>query len=209
MRLTTKTRDGSTFTLSLTLGVLLLLLLASSPLWACSINAAGTCGGDPCPTGETCKKVSDFECKCVKNSAVFRPCPSGEKACEIATDEWVCWAEDDPCPEAVATLAGEEQTRAACLVVFSEPGFAPTAEPARGTQQVSVSVSGCNGCYKSQLIKLPGNVIDVAPLTSKFSGAMNSTGMYWLGDTVWESSCFGNTTGSCGSVQRTYLVAYE
>lgn len=209
MRLTTKTRKSSRLPLPLTLCVLTLLLVATSPARGCSITAGGTCAGDPCPTGETCKKISDIECKCVKDSAIFRPCPTGDKACEITTDEWICWAEDDPCPAAAATLTGEEQTQASCLLVASEPGLAPTAEPARGTQQVSVSVSGCNGCYKSQLIKLPGNVLDIAPLTSKFSGAMNSTGMYWLGDTVWESSCFGNTTGACGSVQRTYLVYYQ
>ncbi len=94
-------------------------------------------------------------------------------------------------------------------MVVSKPGDAPTAEVARGTREVSVSVSGCSGCFKSARIKLPGNVTGVAPLSSHFSGAMNSSGMYWLGDTVWESSCFGNSSGRCGSVRRTYLVAYK
>jgi hypothetical protein len=182
---------------------LLVYLLAPMPGEACSITSGGSCGGDPCDDGETCKKVSDTECKCVKDRGDLPECDAGEKHCQIGASEWMCWPADEPCPDPGAR---SEEVSSACLVVFSSPGAA-VAE-SRGTQEVTLAVSGCSGCFKSALVKLPGNVIDVAHMGSDFSGAVNSSGIYWLGDTVWESTCFGNSSGKCGSVRRTYLIAY-
>lgn len=44
------------------------LVLAMSGSWACSINAAGKCGGSACDEDEVCKKVSDFKCECKPKS---------------------------------------------------------------------------------------------------------------------------------------------
>ena len=46
--------------------ILFSILFSMQSVQACSITASGKCGGATCPTGEKCKKVSDFECKCVK-----------------------------------------------------------------------------------------------------------------------------------------------
>lgn len=48
--------------------VLALVLTLFSPVaMACSITAAGNCGGSECPAGESCTKTDEFTCKCVKN----------------------------------------------------------------------------------------------------------------------------------------------
>ena len=51
--------------LALTLSLFLLTPLAQ----ACSINAAGSCGGSACTAGKTCTKTDDVTCKCVKNKS--------------------------------------------------------------------------------------------------------------------------------------------
>jgi len=272
---------NSTFKVPLLSGIavlytLLAWLLIPTPSEACSITADGTCGGSPCPDGESCKKVSDSECKCVKNLACFPecepgkkrcqvgpaewicwsakdscpdpddlrgwpkceddekrcqvgadeyicwpstdPCPRrdvgrgrdmpecepGEKYCQIGPDDWICWPAEDPCPKPGVS---SEEVSSAFFLVVSNPS---TSQPeSRGTQEVTLTVSGCSGCFNSAYVILPGNVTGVAHMSSDFSGAVNSSGIYWLGDRVWETACFGNSTGSCGSVRRTYLVAYQ
>ncbi|MCP4657438.1 MAG: hypothetical protein GY856_18690 [bacterium] len=254
---------------------LLAWLLVPAQSEACSITAGGSCGGTACPDGESCKKVSDYECKCVKDLATFPGCGPGEKPCQIAIDEWmcwpseatcpdiddirgwpdceddekrcqtgpdewicwpsedpcprldvdtgrdmpdcepgekhcqidlddwICWPSDDPCP---APGVRTEEVRSAFFFVVSNP---PTSEAeSRATREVTLSVSGCSGCFNSAYVILPGNVIDVAHMSSDFSGAVNSSGIHWLGDRVWETACFGNSSGRCGSVRRTYLIAY-
>ncbi|RMH16087.1 MAG: hypothetical protein D6696_19025, partial [Acidobacteria bacterium] len=56
-----------------------LLWLVGSPAGACSITKGGKCGGSPCPAGQTCTKVSDVECKCVKNALL--ELAAGDNAC--------------------------------------------------------------------------------------------------------------------------------
>lgn len=46
----------------ITLTILLLLVMHTA--LACSMNAAGKCGGSACPTGEACVVVSEFKCDC-------------------------------------------------------------------------------------------------------------------------------------------------
>ncbi len=245
---------------------------------ACSITAGGTCGGSPCPEGETCTKVSDAECKCVKDSDAAKgwptcepgekhcqvgiddwicwpatescpipdavkgwpTCEPGEKHCQVGIDDWICWPATVPCPIPVAARERSmpdceleekycqigaddwicwptdddcpnpgvrtEEVNSAFFFVVSNPQASEVET--RSTQEVTLSVSGCSGCFDSALVKMPGDVTGVAHMSSDFSGSVNSSGIHWLGDTVWETACFGNSSGSCGSVRRTYLIAY-
>jgi hypothetical protein len=50
--------------------VLFSIFFSMQSVQACSITAGGFCAGSPCPKGEKCKKVSDYECKCVKEKGV-------------------------------------------------------------------------------------------------------------------------------------------
>ena len=45
----------------------LLWALFAGPALACSITAAGNCGGSECDKGYTCTKTDDVTCKCVKD----------------------------------------------------------------------------------------------------------------------------------------------
>lgn len=45
----------------------LVLTLFAPAAMACSITAAGNCGGSECSAGESCTKTDEFTCKCVKN----------------------------------------------------------------------------------------------------------------------------------------------
>jgi len=59
------------------------LLLGMQSVEACSINAAGSCGGSECTDGKECTKVSVGECKCVKpkpNSSDEKPAEEPKKA---------------------------------------------------------------------------------------------------------------------------------
>lgn len=53
----------------ITLITLLLLLMTLHTAQACSMNAAGKCGGSACPTGESCVVVSEFKCDCKANKS--------------------------------------------------------------------------------------------------------------------------------------------
>ncbi len=46
------------------LTALLLMFIGVHTVQACSMNAAGKCGGSACPTGESCVAVSEFKCDC-------------------------------------------------------------------------------------------------------------------------------------------------
>ncbi len=76
---------------------------------ACSITAAGSCGGSACSDGNECKKVSDIECKCVKtrvdSSDVIQRKQSDEAGKGAAIRTGCCYKkEENTCICAVPVL---------------------------------------------------------------------------------------------------------
>lgn len=62
-----------------------LLFAATQPAGACSITAAGSCGGSACDDGYSCRKVSDFECSCIKeNEAIWLNTPQPQQDDDIS-----------------------------------------------------------------------------------------------------------------------------
>ena len=254
----------------------LVVILSPAPSSACSITSSGTCGGSECPTGQQCKKTSDFECSCVSELAAWQECAEAEQLCQLGPNDWACWPQDAPCPQQQAARGlalcsageqrcalgsedsicwpgdeacpsstsgsadarfcppGERQCQIHEHVWFCVPFEKPCPDPitpivseqtafqvavssrevgdlgtARGTQKVTLRVTGCNGCFNSQTVTLPGNIKEVGLLSSQLTGGANYTGLHWVGDTAFEKSCFGTPSVACGSVTRTYLIAYE
>ena len=188
--------------LVLTISLGSILLMVPTPLTACSLTSAGTCGG-PCDIGMICDKNSDSKCDCVLPVPEPVECSPGERSCELEGGEVICWPAEEDCP---SPLSSAEPESSALQVVFSQH---EASEKGRGSQEITVSVSGCQRCFNGERLVLPGRVVGIAPLDAYFQGSVRYSGLHWQGDTVWEHACFGNTNDRCGSVRRTYLINYQ
>lgn len=143
-------------------------------------------------------------------------CASTAQRCSIGDSNILCWPADETCPGALSEAAEErtadEAEHAAYETVIRGPqdGASASVQTTRGTQEVTVRVSGCGKCFLSQRTILPGNVQGVVLLESYSQGSVNYTGGHWAKSAFWEKSCFGmpGNPQLCGTVQRTYLVSY-
>lgn len=65
----------------------LLLTLFAPAAMACSITAAGNCGGSACSAGESCTKTDEFTCKCVKNTSEKQKSKKHKKQAEQPAEQ--------------------------------------------------------------------------------------------------------------------------
>lgn len=165
--------------------------------------------GSPAAAGP----VEDEAAKSTDASAVVSVdavvCASEAKPCAVGEGDTLCWPADEACPRALSEVAEEH---AAYETVIRGPLAGPSTLGAatRGTQEITVRVSGCGNCFLSERSILPGNVQGVVLLESYSQGSVNYTGGHWAKSAFWEKSCFGHPAQpqKCGTVQRTYLVYY-
>lgn len=128
-------------------------------------------------------------------------CDSGEKWCQIGSDEYICWPAGENCPNPLDMQSAFE-------IELDGPDLASGTRATR-ERTVTLRHKGCSTCKSSPLVQLPGTIEGVELLSSQFTGGVSRTEVRTLGKVMFERTCFGFVTTRCGSVARTYLVSFQ